>query len=67
MANEWTLHCADCVREQVFAAVECVDGHDRGCPEFACTECGAAVLIGIVPRATVPSPVPSAARLPDAA
>lgn len=63
MANEWMLHCADCTREQVFASVECVDGHRPDCPEFACTGCGAAVFIGVVPPAAAPSP----ARMPDAA
>lgn len=42
--HDMLLHCSDCGDERAFAPVGCLDGHDE-CPERACTECGAAVLL----------------------
>lgn len=52
--------CADCGDEQVFVQPECVDGHGADCPEWACSACGAAYLVGSAPR-------PVAARQASAA
>ncbi|SNQ46332.1 conserved hypothetical protein [Frankia canadensis] len=45
------LDCAVCGVEQPFAQPPCADGHGADCPEWACVECGAAVLVGPVPAA----------------
>lgn len=41
-----TLSCRHCARRTVFEQPPCPDGHDEDCPEWYCTECGAATLIG---------------------
>jgi hypothetical protein len=43
--------CPGCASDQLFeqnhaAAGKCPDSPDGACPEWACTECGAALLIG---------------------
>ena len=45
-------HCPDCGPDRLFeqyhaAAENCPDSPDGDCPEWACTDCGAAVLIGL--------------------
>jgi hypothetical protein len=44
------LPCDVCARVRVFAQPVCVDeqAHGTDCPEWACTACGAAVLIAPV-------------------
>ena len=47
-----TLPCPTCAQETDFEQPGCVDGHteDGGaCPEWACTDCGTALVIGHVP------------------
>lgn len=44
-----TWECHDCAGEREFVQPECTDGHGFDCPEWACLECGAAVLVGPVP------------------
>lgn len=39
--------CADCRMEQLFEVPPCADGHADGCPDLACTGCGAAAVLGI--------------------
>lgn len=40
-------HCASCAAERVFEQPPCPDGHGAGeCPEWACSECGHALLLG---------------------
>ncbi len=40
-------HCSDCAAERLFEQPPCLDGHEPGtCPEWACTVCGLAVIIG---------------------
>ena len=44
-------HCSECGDERGFVQPTCVDGHteDGGlCPEWACAECGAALVTGVV-------------------
>ena len=44
-------HCSDCGDERDFVQPLCTDGHtdDGGpCPEWAGTDCGAALLTGVV-------------------
>ncbi|NUR93545.1 MAG: hypothetical protein HOY71_56530 [Nonomuraea sp.] len=38
-------HCASCAGERLFEQPPCMDGHEV-CPEWACLECGAAILAG---------------------
>lgn len=38
-------HCATCAGERLFEQPPCQDGHEA-CPEWACLECGSAILIG---------------------
>ena len=47
-----TEHCPSCADVREFVQPPCVDGHtdDGGeCPEWACADCGAALLIGVLP------------------
>ena len=44
-------HCSDCGDEREFVQPTCTDGHteDGGpCPEWACVDCGAALVTGVV-------------------
>ena len=46
-------HCPDCGAGRLFepchAAASCPDAADGDCPEWSCTDCGAALLIGFQP------------------
>jgi hypothetical protein len=47
-----TEHCPTCDDVMEFVQPPCVDGHteDGGeCPEWACADCGTALLIGVAP------------------
>lgn len=46
--------CRQCARWTEFEQPPCLDGHGAECPEWYCTECGAASLVGwdIEPRVT---------------
>ena len=50
--TEMTWHCPDCGQdslfEQIHDAGNCPDSPDGDCPEWACTGCGAALLVGLV-------------------
>lgn len=51
--TEETWHCSGCGRDRLFEqhhdAGNCPDSPDVGdCLEWACTECGAALLVGLV-------------------
>jgi hypothetical protein len=44
--------CPECASDRLFeqyhaAAGNCPDSPDGDCPEWSCTDCGAAVLIGL--------------------
>jgi hypothetical protein len=41
-----TSWCATCRAERFFERPECVDGHAVDCPEWACVECGEAIMMG---------------------
>jgi len=44
-------HCSDCGDEREFVQPLCIDGHteDGGlCPEWACADCGAALVTGVL-------------------
>jgi len=50
---EMTLDCPDCGQELTFEQVhpepgDCPDAPDGNCPEWLCTSCGTALLIGLV-------------------
>jgi hypothetical protein len=44
-----TEHCPTCADDREFVQPPCVDGHDDGCPEWACAGCGTALLSGVLP------------------
>jgi hypothetical protein len=48
-----TRHCSACDAERRFEQPPCVDGHDEECPEWACVDCGMAILIGDAPETPV--------------
>ena len=53
-----TEYCPVCAEGREFVQPPCVDGHteDGGdCPEWACTDCGTALLIGALPLRVVPA------------
>jgi hypothetical protein len=39
------LYCPTCARESLAEAPPCPDGHGDECPDRACVECGAALLL----------------------
>ncbi len=39
-----SYHCPDCAGERIFVTPDCDDGD---CADYACTDCGAAVFIGL--------------------
>jgi hypothetical protein len=41
-----TSWCGTCRDETSFEHPECVDDHGAECPEWACVECGAAIVMG---------------------
>ena len=41
------LYCDACRRITLFETPPCRDGHGPDCPELACVECGAALLVGV--------------------
>jgi len=54
--NQPRRNCPGCGGEQQFEQIhgipgECPDSPDGECPEWACIECGAALIIGFVPYA----------------
>ena len=42
-------HCSACGTERPFEQPPCLDGHGDDCPEWACVDCGGALLIGLPP------------------
>jgi hypothetical protein len=47
-----TEHCPTCAGEREFVQPPCIDGHTADgaeCPEWACADCGTALLIGVFP------------------
>ena len=48
-----TRHCSICGDERTFEQPPCEDGHGDGCPELACVECGAALVVGDAPQPQV--------------
>lgn len=38
--------CTTCGGDVAFEQPGCLDGHGTDCPEWACTRCGAALLVG---------------------
>ena len=54
--TEMSRYCPDCGQETTFeqphaGAGSCPDSADGQCPEWCCTECGAALLTGFAPAA----------------
>jgi hypothetical protein len=50
------MPCAICAEVREFEQPPCVDRHEPGCPEWACTTCGTAVLLEPPLRLLVPGP-----------
>lgn len=48
-----TLHCSVCDDERAFEQPPCADDHGADCPEYACVECGLAIVVGDAPRPAV--------------
>ncbi|WP_175084517.1 hypothetical protein [Candidatus Frankia nodulisporulans] len=48
--DQIVLDCVVCGDERSFERPPCLDGHGADCPEWACTGCGSAVLIGPTPN-----------------
>jgi hypothetical protein len=47
--------CPSCGGDRDFEAPPCADGHGADCPERACLQCGAALLVDpLVPRSPRP-------------
>jgi len=42
------LHCDQCADVRAFDQPPCRERHEPECPEWACTKCGNAVLVGPV-------------------
>ncbi|HET6213586.1 MAG TPA: hypothetical protein VFE14_12050 [Micromonosporaceae bacterium] len=40
------LSCAVCARVTRFEQPPCTEGHANDCPEWTCTRCGEAMLVG---------------------
>ena len=63
-------HCPDCGSDQPFEqyhpdGLDCPDSPDGECPEWSCTACGAALLLGLALHADVPyADVPYADEIP---
>ena len=54
VVSEWAARCPDCGADQPFEQQHtqpagCPDSADGYCPEWSCTACGAALLIGFLP------------------
>ncbi|MGY1603018.1 hypothetical protein [Geodermatophilus sp. SYSU D00815] len=52
-----TWPCPSCGEDRDFVQPPCVDGHtdDGACPEWACADCGTALVVGdVVPVTAVP-------------
>jgi hypothetical protein len=45
--------CSTCQAESGFEQPECLDGHGTDCPEWACVQCGEAIVVGWVEPARV--------------
>jgi hypothetical protein len=46
--REMTYHCPTCQGTRVFEQPPCADGHGADCPEWACVDCGTALLVDMV-------------------
>ncbi|GAA1572328.1 hypothetical protein GCM10009678_63720 [Actinomadura kijaniata] len=58
------MYCSACGDERVFERPPCPDGHGADCPEWICTDCGAAVLVDQGPVRAASSPRPSLPTTP---
>ncbi|MBX6766922.1 MAG: hypothetical protein IRY90_07200 [Actinomadura rubrobrunea] len=62
------MYCSTCGDERLFEQPPCPDGHGADCPERVCTECGAALLVGLPPgSAGTAAPSTSATAAPASA
>lgn len=52
--------CAGCQADTVFEVPPCEDGHGLDCADSACTECGLAVVAGVLLESL---PLPSRRRV----
>jgi hypothetical protein len=41
------LPCPRCRDERAFEQPPCLDGHGVDCPEWACVDCGTALVVGM--------------------
>jgi len=47
--SEPIMQCPTCSRPRLFEQPPCADDHGVDCPEWLCTECGTAILLGRTP------------------
>jgi hypothetical protein len=63
--TQMVRYCRDCAKDRPFEQHHrpgrCPDAPDGDCPEWSCTACEAALLIGVVPLG-VPAALPALAR-----
>ncbi len=45
-ASVASFSCRNCARTTEFEQPPCRDGHGADCPEWYCTQCGAATIVG---------------------
>jgi hypothetical protein len=48
-----TRHCSVCDDDRVFEQPPCADGHGADCPDFMCSVCGMAIVVGDAPEVPV--------------
>lgn len=41
-------YCSTCGNERAFEQPPCLDGHETGCPEWFCVDCGYAIIVDFV-------------------
>ena len=67
--NEMPRYCPCCEEERLFGQYHaepggCPDAPDGQCQEWACTECGTALIVGFIPREEAAVVLPRSGTLP---
>jgi hypothetical protein len=58
MHAEHDLYCSNCSDFRPSETPPCADGHGADCPDRACTDCGAALLVDPFITCEEPRPAP---------
>ncbi len=56
------LYCPTCARECFAEAPPCPDGHGSACPDRACVECGAALVVDAALFSSIYATTPGSTR-----